>query len=352
MYEYANHLVARGHRVAVIQPRRLKYPPPERWSPYRWARRQAAGYRTRFSRLTAPDWQGIDDRVEQLLTRDSGWRYLPDADALFATSWHTVRSVLECPPEKGAKCYFIQGYESYHARKDLVDATWRAPLHKVVIAEWLVRLGEELGCRDLTYIPNAIDHTRYQLVQRITGRRRQVAMVFSTAPVKGSVDGIEALRVVKERFPDVRVVLFGVSSPQPWIPAWAKYYRNPPQDFIVNEIYNQSSIFLAPSLSEGLGLPPLEAAACGCAVVATDIGGFRERFTDQVTALLSPPGNPEALARNVLRLLEDDDRRVRLAAAAKQVVSQLRWQRSADLFEQFLACVVDNESESPRTICS
>ena len=91
------------------------------------------------------DWQPVDKRVESLFVPDSGLRYVPDGDAIFATGWPTVRSVLELPQTKGEKCYMIQGYESYHAPKDLVDATWRAPLHKVVIAKWLVELGKGLG---------------------------------------------------------------------------------------------------------------------------------------------------------------------------------------------------------------
>ena len=75
--------------------------------------------------------------------------------------------------------------------------------------------------------------------------------MVSSEPVKGSADGLEALRIAREKFPDWKVVLFGTGRRKPWIPSWAEYYRNPPQDFIVNQIYNGSRILLSSSWSEG-----------------------------------------------------------------------------------------------------
>jgi glycosyltransferase involved in cell wall biosynthesis len=196
--------------------------------------------------------------------------------------------------------------------------------------------GDELGCRDMTYIPNAINHEIYRLSSPIESRPRQVAMAFSTELVKGSADGIMALEIARESFPDLKVVFFSTSRPQSWIPKWVEYYRNPAQDFIVKEIFSRSSIFLSPSLAEGWGLPPAEAAACGCAIVSTDNGGAREYVQHVVTGLLSPIGDPVSLAHNLCMLLEDDALRVRLAKAGNRFVSQLSWEKSTDLLENFL----------------
>lgn len=335
VYEYANRFVARGHQVNVVHPLRLKHAPPERLTLRQWLRRKRDSLHGAASRPRL-DWQAIDDRVELLFVPSSDARYIPEGDYIFATSWHTVRSVLECPPTKGERCYLIQGYEVWQGPKDVVDKTWHAPLHKVAVAKWLMEKGEELGCRGVTYIPNAIDHEIYRLISPIEDRPRQVAMAFSNELVKGAADGIRSLEIAKARFPDLRVLFFSTSRPQSWIPKWVEYYRNPAQDFIVNEIFGRSSIFLSPSLSEGWGLPPAEAAACGCAIVSTDNGGAREYVQHGVTGLLSPPNDPVALAHNLCRLLEDDALRVRLAKAGNRFVSQLSWEKSTDLLENFL----------------
>jgi glycosyltransferase involved in cell wall biosynthesis len=269
----------------------------------------------------------------------SDTRYIPDGDVIFATAWHTVTSVLNYPLTKGKKCYLIQGYETWQGQKDLVDATWRSPIHKVVVAEWLRCLGEELGCQNITYISNAVNHQLYRVTRPIEGRSRQVAMVFSREQLKGSADGICALEIVKQRVPDLKAIFFSTCRADSSIPRWVKYYRNPPQKFIVDEILSRSSIFLCPSLSEGWGLPGAEAAACGCAVVSTDNGGAREYVQHCVTGLLSPPGDPEALAANLCLLIENEALRVRLAKACGSFVSRLNWEQSADSLEDFVVAV-------------
>jgi glycosyltransferase involved in cell wall biosynthesis len=328
--------VRRGHEVSVVHPRHLKYPPPTpALTPYRWLRK---AFYDGYSLIRKPqiNWQHIDSRVKILYVPDSGSYHIPDGDAIFATGWHTVESVLKCSRSKGEKCYLIQHYEVYQGPKDLVDATWRAPIHKVVISKWLLGIGADLGCSELSYIPDAVDHERYRLVNPIEGRDRQVAMMFHPGNIKGSADGIEALKIAKKKFPDLRAVFFSTCRRTPSVPDWVDYYQNPAQEFIISDIYNKSQIFLAPSWAEGWGLPPAEAACCGCALVTTDIGGFREYMENGVTGLLSPPKDPAQLAENLCILLENGDLRQRLATAATKAIMRFDWEKSTDLLERFL----------------
>jgi glycosyltransferase involved in cell wall biosynthesis len=114
-----------------------------------------------------------------------------------------------------------------------------------------------------------------------------------------------------------------------------EYLRNLPETALV-EIYNRCRVFVCSSLAEGFALPPAEAMACGCAVAMTDCGGNRDYAEHGMTALLSPPGNPEALAKNILRLLADDSLRVGLAQAGYARIREFTWERSADLLEGFI----------------
>jgi len=335
VYEYANRLVARGHSVNLVHPRQLKYLPKETVN----ARGYLRQLRNRFyNRLWKPqiDWHPIDRRVNVLYAKDTGAQSLPDADAIFATAWQVVESVLRCDQSKGIKFNFIQGYSELLGPIDAVEATWRAPLHRIVISKWLMEKGQQLGCEPLEYIPNAIDHEQYRLKRTIEDRRRRVAMLFSTSPIKGSKDGIRALSLAREKLPDLQVVFFGTSRAPSWLPKWAEYHRNPPQEFIIDEIYNRSSIFLSPSWSEGFALPPAEAAACGCAIVATDSGGVRDFLQDEVTGLLSEPKNAAALGANLIRLLKNETLRVRLAKTANSFIKNLDWNRSTDQLEAFI----------------
>jgi glycosyltransferase involved in cell wall biosynthesis len=282
------------------------------------------------------DWQPIDPRVKTLYVPSSDSSYVPDGDAIFATAFSTVPSVLEYPPAKGEKFYLLQHYEIYMGPKAVVDETWRAPLHKVAVSKWLMEVGEQLGCKEIAYVPNAIDQERYRLTRPIECRAPRIAMTFSKAAIKGAADGIEALQLARVKYPKIEAVFFGQTNIRPAIPKWIEYHSNPPQDFIIRNIYNGSSIFLSPSWSEGYALPPAEAAACGCAIVASDSGGIRDYVENGVTGLLSQPKDPRSLAENLCLVLGDDDLRLRLALAANEAVAALSWERSTALLENFL----------------
>jgi len=275
VYEYANQLVGRGHQVAVVHPRRLNFTPVAKPTFRQRIRKLRLTLKELISKPTV-DWHPIDKRVRLRYVPTLNDRHIPDSDVLFATAWNTAGAVSKCSSAKGEKCYLIQHYETWMGPEALVDETWRMPLRKVVIARWLLDLGKTLGAHSVTYVPNGIDHNRYRLTQSIEGRPRQVVMMCSHVGFKRSEDGIAALQLAKSQFPDLRVVLFGNSYRPSWVPEWMIYEQDPPQDHIVEQLYNGSSIMLSPSLAEGFPLPPAEGAACGCAVVATDIGGHRE----------------------------------------------------------------------------
>jgi len=335
VYEYANRLVARGHHVTLVHPRHLDDAPLGEGTLYLRLRAKLLAARDVVAKPKL-DWHTLDKRVKVVFVPNADVCNMPRADAIFATACFTVDAVLQCPEEMGEKFYLIQGYETWMKPKSFVDATWRMPLHKIVIARWLLEMGENLGVSDITYIPSAIDHERYKCITPVEERPRQVAMLFSGVPLKGARDGVRALEIVRDRHPDLTVVFFGAGRRQSWIPAWIKYYRNPPQTFLIREIYNQSSIFLSPSWSEGFPLPPAEAASCGCAIVAAENGGIQEYVKHAVTGLLSPTHTPSALAANICTLLENDALRIRLALAARAAIQRFNWEHSTNLLEEFI----------------
>jgi glycosyltransferase involved in cell wall biosynthesis len=294
-------------------------------------------------------WHPIDPRVQLLFVPTLSDRYIPDADAIFATAWQTVAPVIACAESKGEKCYFIQHYETWMGAKEKVDETWRSSLHKVVVSKWLRELGHSLGVTDLTHIPNAIDGDKYRVIQPIEGRARRVAMMCSPVPFKRALDGIAALETAKKVFPDLTVRLFGNCRRPNWVPDWMSYEQDPAQSHIVEDIYNNSSIVLSSSMSEGFALPPAEGAACGCAIVATDSGGIRDFAEHGITALLSNPDDPQALADNLCLLLGNEDLRIKLARSANERIKNFNWEDSSDLFEQFLICATKGKHSESQT---
>ena len=84
----------------------------------------------------------------------------------------------------------------------------------------------------------------------------------------------------------------------------------------------QASLFVLPSLSEGVSLTLLEAMARGLPVVATGVGGTPEVVADQESGLLVPAGNPVALAEAMMRLANDVKLARQMGEAGRRRVEQ------------------------------
>jgi glycosyltransferase involved in cell wall biosynthesis len=337
VYEYANGLIARGHEVSIVHPRRLGPARPPTGSLYRRIRWRAAKLRDWAFRPSV-HWQHVDRKVRMQYAPGLGASNVPEGDVIFATAWQTAEYVANYPASKGRKFYLIMDFAPWLGPRDQIEATWRQPLRKITISRWLYeQVCSATGdLRNTVNIPIAIDHRRFRITADINRRAKQVTMYYGYAGYKAAGDGISALDIARRRHQDMRVEIFGQLSRKPQdVPPWAFYHGNISEGNLI-DIYNRSAIFLCSSVAEGFALPPAEALACGCAVVSTDCGGIREFARQEVTALLSPPHDPPALASNLIRLLDDDNLRRRLAADGNHAIREFTWNRSTDQLEKFI----------------
>ncbi len=133
---------------------------------------------------------------------------------------------------------------------------------------------------------------------RLAERRPAARLV-----VAGGGFGYERpLRALAERLGVAGRVVWPGWVPQEELPAW----------------YNAADVVTTPSRYETFCLVLAEAMACARAVVASAAGGMPEVVGDADCGLLTPPGNPDALAESLEALLADPDRRERMGAAARR----------------------------------
>jgi glycosyltransferase involved in cell wall biosynthesis len=93
------------------------------------------------------------------------------------------------------------------------------------------------------------------------------------------------------------------------------------------EHYSGADVFVYPSLYETFGLPPLEAMASSCPVVAADCSSIPEIVGD--AAELVDPFDPESIAAGLLRVLSDRYRRADLIERGRERASAFTWERTA-----------------------
>jgi glycosyltransferase involved in cell wall biosynthesis len=92
-------------------------------------------------------------------------------------------------------------------------------------------------------------------------------------------------------------------------------------------LYSSCSAFVYPSLYEGFGLPVLEAMACGAPVVTSDIPSLTE--TAGGAARLVAPRDAQALAQNLVDLLENESERKYLSQAGLEHSRNFSWENAA-----------------------
>lgn len=262
---------------------------------------------------------------------------LPESDVTFG--YHFEGNM---PPEIGLPVVLIQGWKMMKPRYEL--AAFGAPCPKICLARWLVDVGRTLGVPSgqLIHIPLGLRHDKFRVIQPVVDRPPVVAFGYNAHINKGPTVAIDVLSEVKRRVPETETIVFGALTPQHDLPDGVTYRTNPSQRELVEDIYNRSRVFLCTSVVEGFGLMCIEAMACGAALVTTDNGGSRDYSIHGRTALVADVNDTAALAEHVVRLLRDDEERVRLAVAGEQYVRRYDWERSADSLEDLLERYVED----------
>jgi glycosyltransferase involved in cell wall biosynthesis len=89
-----------------------------------------------------------------------------------------------------------------------------------------------------------------------------------------------------------------------------------------------------PSTYEGFGVAALEAQAMEVPVVASDVYGIPDVVEDGVTGILAPPRDVPALARALLSLIRDEEKRRSMGSAGRQFVAgRYSWEENAAQME-------------------
>jgi glycosyltransferase involved in cell wall biosynthesis len=333
---YATELHRRGHEVTVVSlppkahGRRQKLLSHLRvavglpWKPSGPSHLDGCGFEHRLLRTHRP-------------VRDAD---LPDADVVIATWWETAEWVSRLSDSKGAKAYFIQGYEAFPEQpKERVDATWRLGLHKITIANWLVRKArDEFGDADVSFVPNSVDLTQFRAPPRTKQAVPTVGYLYSHPAFKGSQEVATAVAMLRQRVPQLRVVSFGAHQPTEELPlaAGCEFTYKPPQERIA-DLYASADVWLCGSRSEGFHLALLEAMACRTPVVSTAIGGAEESITPGINGAIVPIGDVEALAQRAYEVLTlSPPEWERWSLAARQRAESYTWSDATDRFEAVL----------------
>lgn len=150
-----------------------------------------------------------------------------------------------------------------------------------------------------------------------------VLAIGRTEPRKGHDVLVRAMA----RVPGVELVVAGPDGGATPAPSGGVRVLGAVPDEERRRLLHSAAVVAYPSLEEGFGFPVLEAMAAGTPVVTTTAGALAEVAGE--AAVLVPPGDADALADAIQRVLGDDALRARLVAAGRARAASFSWERHA-----------------------
>lgn len=195
-------------------------------------------------------------------------------------------------------------------------------------AKWEESLGVEQSKIKVIY--NGVDTTKFRPIDvRREDARPTVACIGRVDVFKDIVNLIQSIRYVKDSVPDVQCLIYGASTDLEYSMRCINMVSTLGlQDNIKfmgkvkdpEVAYNAADVVVISSITEGFPFAIIEAMACGKGIVATDVGGIREAL--EGCGLLVRSSHPQELATAITQLLQDENLRSKLGAAALKRVQE------------------------------
>ncbi|MBW9221797.1 glycosyltransferase family 4 protein [Methanothermococcus sp. SCGC AD-155-C09] len=374
VFEYANLLIERGHDVYIVYP--IIPPIIISRSKVKLFGRKIIGSLKNLKQGNKVEWFDVKAKLIRVPTLNPKFvsivkKWIPNSDAIIATSWETAYFVNALPKEKGEKFYFVQHYEiwdiwnnlkcwkkieklekdtgklpitmsyitpedQYLKRlKEVVDATYTMPLKKITISSWLKELLEKRFKQEIYgMIINGVNFDIFYCdnEKNWDAEKRIILMPYRGIPWKGDLDGLKALEKIYRKYGNkVEIWLYGPKKPNN-LSSWVKFFEGL-SDEELRRLYCKAHILVIPSWVEGCQLPPMEGMACKCAVVATNVGGVPDYAIPNETTIVVPPRNSEKLAKGISYLLDNWDEAKRIAERGYNHIKQFTWEIATIKFE-------------------
>lgn len=223
--------------------------------------------------------------------------------------------------------------EAQKELKQIVRCRWADAWADAVVANSAEALRHAVvngGCSlgKLHLVANGVDLSRYRtpVANGSNGKQPMVGTVVRLEAVKGPDAFVQAAARIAAEMPQARFVVVGDGAMREDLERAAAALglgdriRFMGQRDDVADILPTFSVFILPSLIEGMSMALLEAMAAARPIVATAVGGNVDLITHGENGLLVPPGDPEKMARAALQLLNNPAWASGLGRAAQTLV--------------------------------
>jgi glycosyltransferase involved in cell wall biosynthesis len=185
-----------------------------------------------------------------------------------------------------------------------------------------------------------IDETFFCPTQKLDKKDDQKIIITTTGRLtwqKGYIVSLQAIKILQDKGFDVKYHILGGGDSYDELIFWRRKldvesnvdlsgrYFSPRE---VRDYLESTDIYIQPSIIEGVPIAIMEAMAMELPVIASNVGGISELVVDGVTGVLVPPADPDTLTKQIIRLINADDKRVQMGKAGrKRILEKFSLQR-------------------------
>lgn len=205
----------------------------------------------------------------------------------------------------------------------------------LVPSEFLQGIFKKFGF-DAVIVPNIINLNRFSTRARIKAEERYKPHIIVTRnlePIYDITSAIWAFSYVRTNIPAARLTIAGSGPERSGLEHLVKElglngsvrFTGRLDNEMISALYQEADVMINPSLVDNMPISILEALASGVPVVSTDVGGIPFLVKHEKNALLVPPARPDAMARAMLRVLNDPVLAGHLADEGLKLAQEYTW---------------------------
>ncbi|MFN4245433.1 MAG: glycosyltransferase family 4 protein [Brevinematia bacterium] len=198
-------------------------------------------------------------------------------------------------------------------------------------------------------IPNGINTQKFKFLD--LPRKKQILLIGALAKHKNISVVLKAFQKIYNTIPHNLIIVGSKDSGMPQDEEMKQIMRQIPSDRViftgrlsddeVVNLYNESEVFVFPSLYEGFGLPVLEAMACGCPVIASNRASLPEVCGD--AAIIFNPDDPDELSEKIFQLVQNDNVKETLRKKGFERIKLFSWESIAKQYIDLIKKVLKHE---------
>lgn len=291
---------------------------------------------TLLCHMPKPDWIDIKCRYIQVLPDNTLAEFVHNTDIVIAGYWDLIIDAMKT--DAPLKYYFAQGdidifeYENLNPLfRNLCYTAHQLPVKILTISRIMETKIRELYNRKSEIIPNAIDKNFFYQSSHEKDTPKNILIIGrDNLLFKGTGDIIKALYLLKLDGYELKIKWVTPTLPTKdysFLRLNIEYIIRPTQEELGN-IYRNSDIFISGSYYEAFSLPPLEAMACGTAVITASNDGVKEYAIDNYNCLMYKPGDVNELILKIKELIKSKAIRDKIVINGLDTAKKFTWERS------------------------